>query len=69
MLKKDLPLVMGLIAEQLRDPAFKAEEFEKVKQKFEGWIEQYDDRYRIPCRRVVLAPRIPTRPPQSPVLY
>lgn len=40
MLKKDLPLVMGLIAEQLRDPAFKAEEFEKVKQEFEGWNEQ-----------------------------
>ena len=40
-LKKDLPLVMGLIAEQLRDPAFKAEEFEKVKQQFEGWIEEY----------------------------
>ena len=41
LLKKDLPLVMGLIAEQLRDPAFKAEEFEKVKQQFQGWIEQY----------------------------
>ncbi len=48
MLKKDLPLVMGLLAEQLRDPAFKAEEFGKVKQKFEGWIEQYtyDTEYR-----------------------
>jgi zinc protease len=48
MLKKDLPLVMGLIAEQLRDPAFKAEEFEKVKQQFEGWIEQstIDTEYR-----------------------
>jgi len=47
-LKKDLPLVMGLIAEKLRAPAFKAEEFEKVKQKFEGWIEQYtiDTEYR-----------------------
>ena len=48
MLKKDLPLVMGLLAEQLRNPAFKAEEFEKVKQKFQGWIEQYafDTDYR-----------------------
>ena len=47
-LNKDLPLVMGLIAEQLRDPAFKAEEFDKVKQKFQGWIEQYafDTDYR-----------------------
>lgn len=48
VLKKDVPLVLGLIAEQLRDPAFKAEEFEKVKQKFQGWIEQsaFDTDYR-----------------------
>ena len=48
MLKKDLPLVMGLLAEQLRNPAFRVEEFGKVKQKFEGWIEQYtiDTEYR-----------------------
>ncbi len=47
-LRKDFPLVMGLIAEQLRAPAFKAEEYNKVKQKFEGWIEQYsiDTDYR-----------------------
>ena len=48
LLKKDLPLVMGLLAEQLRNPAFKAEEFAKVKQKFQGWIEEYtiDTGYR-----------------------
>jgi zinc protease len=40
VLKKELPLVVGLIAEQLRTPAFKAEEFEKARQHFEGWIDQ-----------------------------
>jgi len=39
-LKENLPLVVGLIAEQLRAPAFEAEEFDKAKQQFEGWIEQ-----------------------------
>jgi zinc protease len=35
-LRKDLPLVIGLIAEQLRSPAFSAEEFEKLKKQFIG---------------------------------
>lgn len=35
-LKKDVPLVVGLIAEQLREPAFAAEEFEKAKKEFIG---------------------------------
>jgi zinc protease len=35
-LKKDVPLVVALIAEQLRRPAFSAEEFEKVKKQFVG---------------------------------
>lgn len=35
-LKKDLPLVIGLISEQLRTPAFSAEEFNKLKTQFVG---------------------------------
>jgi len=35
-LKKDVPLVVSLIAEQLRSPAFSAEEFEKAKKQFVG---------------------------------
>jgi zinc protease len=35
-LRKDLPLVIGLIAEQLRSPAFTAEEFAKLKKQFIG---------------------------------
>ncbi|MBC7917289.1 MAG: insulinase family protein [Rhodoferax sp.] len=39
-LKKDLPLVMGLIAEQLRAPAFSAEEFEKAKKQMAGGLKR-----------------------------
>jgi zinc protease len=38
-LKKDLPLVMGLIAAQLRTPAFQAQEFAKAKQQLIGSLE------------------------------
>jgi zinc protease len=38
-LKKDLPLVMGLIAAELRTPAFQAQEFAKAKQQFIGSLE------------------------------
>lgn len=37
-LKKDVPLVVSLIAEQLRSPAFSAEEFDKVKKQFVGGL-------------------------------
>lgn len=43
-LSKDLPLFVELLAEQLREPAFPAEELEKVKKQFEGAMrEQLDD--------------------------
>ena len=35
-LRADLPLVIGLIAEQLRSPAFSPEEFAKLKKQFAG---------------------------------
>ncbi|MGB6355555.1 MAG: pitrilysin family protein [Steroidobacteraceae bacterium] len=38
-LKKDLPLVMGLIAEELRTPALQLAEFNKAKQQFIGALE------------------------------
>jgi zinc protease len=38
-LKKDLPLVIGLIAEDLRSPALQAQEFNKAKQQFIGALE------------------------------
>ncbi len=39
-LKKDVPLVAGLIAEQLRSPAFSPEEFAKVKKQFVGGLKR-----------------------------
>ena len=38
-LKKDLPLVIGLIAAELRTPAFQQQEFMKAKQQFIGALE------------------------------
>jgi zinc protease len=38
-LKKDLPLVIGLIAEELRTPALQLQEFNKAKQQFIGALE------------------------------
>ena len=38
-LKKDLPLIVGLIAAQLRTPALQAAEFEKAKQQFIGALQ------------------------------
>lgn len=39
-LKKDAPMVLGLIAEQLRTPAFSAEEFAKAKKQMAGGIKR-----------------------------
>lgn len=39
-LKKDVPLVIGLIAEQLRFPALTAEEFEKAKAQIAGTLQR-----------------------------
>lgn len=39
-LKKDLPLVLGLMAEQLRTPAMAADEFAKIKKQLAGGIKR-----------------------------
>ncbi len=39
-LKKDAPLVIGLVAEQLRMPAFSADEFAKAKKQFAGSLKR-----------------------------
>jgi len=39
-LKKDVPLVLSLIAEQLRSPAFSAEEFAKAQAQFAGGLQR-----------------------------
>ena len=42
-LKKDVPLVIGLIAEQLRSPAFSAEDFEKAQKQFVGGLRRQSE--------------------------
>ncbi len=39
-LRKDLPMVIGLLAEELRSPAFSEEEFTKVKQQLAGQLQR-----------------------------
>ncbi len=39
-LKKDVPLVLSLLAEQLRSPALSAEEFDKAKKQFTGTLQR-----------------------------
>lgn len=39
-LKKDVPLVIGLMAEQLRSPAFSADEFDKAKKQLIGGLQR-----------------------------
>ena len=39
-LRKDVPLVIGLLAEQLRSPAFSEEEFAKLKQQVAGHLQR-----------------------------
>lgn len=72
-LRKDLPLVIGLIAEQLRSPAFSVEEFAKLKKQLAGNARrQLDDtnfRAVDAFTRAIYSPGHPNRmPPVSEVL-
>ena len=65
-LAKDLPLVIELIAEQLRQPSFKKEEFEKVRQQFigavRGSIDNSSYRARDAFNRALFPSGHPNRP-------
>ena len=65
-LKKDLPLVMDLIAADLRTPALQAQEFAKAKQQFIGSLEaslqNTDGRAREAFGRAVFPQGHPNRP-------
>lgn len=65
-LKKDLPLVIGLIADELRAPAFSAAEFSKAKQQFIGAVESSlqntGARAQEAFSRAVFPPGDPNRP-------
>ncbi len=60
-LKKDLPLVVGLIAAELRTPAFKADEFTKAKQQFIGALQASAAEYRGARAGGIRPGRIPAR--------
>ncbi len=65
-LKKDLPLVIGIIAAELRTPALSAQEFAKAKQQFSGLLESSlqstEARSQEAFRRAVFAAGHPSRP-------
>ncbi len=71
-LTKDVPLVVGLIAEQLRSPAFSDAEFEKVKKQFVGGMqrrmENTDFRAADAFSRAVYPVGHPNRRPAPEVL-
>src|SRR6202051_2542386 len=65
-LKKDLPLVLGLIAAELRTPSLQAQEFAKAKQQFIGSLEaslqNTEGRAREAFGRTVFPGGHPNRP-------
>jgi len=65
-LKKDLPLVLGLLAAELRNPAFSATEFAKAKEQFIGSLQQSvqntGGRAQEAFARAVFPPGHPNRP-------
>ena len=65
-LKKDLPLVIGLIAAELRTPALQLQEFNKAKQQFIGALEasaqNTEARAQEAFGRAVYPPDHPNRP-------
>jgi zinc protease len=65
-LKKDLPLVIGLIGAELRTPALQLQEFNKAKQQFVGALEasaqNTEERAREAFARAAFPPGHPNRP-------
>lgn len=65
-LRKDLPLVIGIIAEELRMPALQAAEFAKAKQQFIGGMESSLQNTGVRAReafaRDIYPPGYPNRP-------
>lgn len=68
-LRQDLPLVLGLLAEQLRSPRFDPAEFAKLKTQLIGRrrraMEDTNYRARIAFERAIFPPGHPNRPPSD----
>ncbi len=71
-LRKDVPLVLSLLAEELRTPAFSSEEFAKVKKRAAGIFKRSSDetdfRSRDAFTRAVYPVGHPNRQPTTPEL-
>lgn len=62
-LKEDLPMVVSLLAQQMRSPAFSAEEFDKLKQQAIGGVQQLME---DPDARAAESFRLAVYPPGHP---
>ncbi|MDP9083693.1 MAG: insulinase family protein [Pseudomonadota bacterium] len=65
-LKKDLPMVIGLIAAQLRNPAFDGREFDKAKQQFIGGLEASAQNTEVRAREAFNRAIFPQAHPNRP---
>lgn len=66
-LKQDLPTVVGLMAEQLRDPAFTAEELAKAKVQLEAALRQASDNPNVIAREKLFLDIFPAGNFNAPV--
>ncbi|QHT70706.1 insulinase family protein [Rhodocytophaga rosea] len=66
-LKKDLPIVIGLIEEQLKFPAFKDEEIDKLKKQLKASIQQNTEKTNFMANQALLAQLYPKTHPNYPV--
>ena len=65
-LKKDLPLVMGLLAAELRTPAFQSKEFAKAKQQFIGELQNLEQNTEARAREAFGRAAFPAGHPNRP---
>ncbi|HEY4210590.1 MAG TPA: pitrilysin family protein [Steroidobacteraceae bacterium] len=66
-LKKDVPLIIRIMAEELREPAFSAEEFAKVKKQFIGMMRPAQESPGFRARESFLLSMYPAGSPNRPV--
>jgi zinc protease len=65
-LNKDLPLVLGILAAELRTPAFTASEFAKAKQQFIGTLQESLQRTEVRAQEAFMRAIFPEDHPNRP---
>ena len=65
-LRKDLPMIVGLIASELRTPAFRTEEFNKAKQQFIGALQASAQNTEARAQEAFGRAAFPERHPNRP---